>query len=159
MKIISRQTVVNGSVIAVLAVMFGTAGAYASTLISGTQIRVHTIPENRLNPAAIKALHGAKGATGAQGPPGTSWLSNYHLTTSNQVTVHPGATVGLVDGCTGGGEPISGGAHIISGTPSALTVNDLYPDLGFTPHAWDMQVTNTGVSGDIVVTEVITCAG
>jgi len=54
----------------------GGAAAYASGLISGSQIENHSIPAKKLTKAAIKSLRGqrgpagAKGATGPQGPGG-----------------------------------------------------------------------------------------
>ena len=54
----------------------GGAAAYASGLISGSQIKNHSIPAKKLTKSAVKSLRGrrgpagAKGATGPQGPGG-----------------------------------------------------------------------------------------
>jgi hypothetical protein len=53
----------------------GGAAAYASGLISGSQIKNHSIAEKKLTPKAIKALRGRrgpKGSTGATGPAGAA---------------------------------------------------------------------------------------
>ena len=63
----------NPSMIVALLALFvalsGTAIA-GGVLISGTQIKAHTIAANKLTPNAVKFLHGARGAQGAQGPQG-----------------------------------------------------------------------------------------
>jgi hypothetical protein len=64
------------TIIAAVALFVGLGGgaaAYASGLISGSQIKNHSIAEKKLTKSAIKALRGQrgpKGATGAQGPQG-----------------------------------------------------------------------------------------
>jgi hypothetical protein len=46
-------------------------GAWASGLISGAQIKNHTIAEKKLTKKAIRALRGHRGATGPAGPAGS----------------------------------------------------------------------------------------
>lgn len=60
------------TVIASLAlfVALGGEAAMASGLISGKQIKDHTIPAKKLTESAIKTLHGLRGPTGAPGPQG-----------------------------------------------------------------------------------------
>lgn len=48
----------------------GGAAAYASGLISGSQIKNHSISAKKLTNKAIKSLHGARGPAGATGPQG-----------------------------------------------------------------------------------------
>jgi hypothetical protein len=48
----------------------GGAAAYASGLISGSQIKNHSIPAKKLTASAIKALHGARGPAGPAGQQG-----------------------------------------------------------------------------------------
>ena len=56
---------------AVLALFVALAGtAYASGLISGSQIKNHSIPAKKLTASAIKSLHGQRGPTGPPGPKG-----------------------------------------------------------------------------------------
>lgn len=56
------------SVIALFVALGGTA--YASGLISGKQIKNHSIQAKKLTKSAIKSLHGQRGPTGVQGPKG-----------------------------------------------------------------------------------------
>jgi hypothetical protein len=65
----------------------GGAAAYASGLISGSQIKNHSIAEKKLTKKAIKALRGKRGphgprgrqgSTGPQGPNGV--VATRHLT-------------------------------------------------------------------------------
>jgi hypothetical protein len=61
------------SLIALIIALGGGAAAYASGLISGSQIKNHSIAEKKLTRKAIKALRGQrgpKGSTGATGPAG-----------------------------------------------------------------------------------------
>jgi hypothetical protein len=61
------------TVIAALALFIasgGGAAAYASGLISGSQIKNHSIAEKKLSEKAIKALRGQRGPRGSVGPAG-----------------------------------------------------------------------------------------
>jgi hypothetical protein len=66
------------AVVALFVALAGGAAAYASGLISGSQIKNHSIAAKKLTKAAIKSLRGqrgptgAAGATGAAGPAGTN---------------------------------------------------------------------------------------
>jgi hypothetical protein len=66
------------SLVALVVALGGTA--YASGLISGSQIKDHTIPAKKLTQSAITSLHGQrgprgpKGDTGPQGPGAISFL-------------------------------------------------------------------------------------
>ena len=70
------------TVIAALALFLalsGGAGWAARGLISGSQIKNHSIAEKKLTKQAIKALHGQRGrrgATGATGPQGPAGAGN-----------------------------------------------------------------------------------
>jgi hypothetical protein len=57
------------TIIAALAlfVALGGGAAWASGLISGSQIKNHSIPAKKLTKSAIKSLHGQRGPTGPQG--------------------------------------------------------------------------------------------
>jgi hypothetical protein len=80
----------------------GCAAAYASGLISGSQIKNHSIPAKKLTASAIKSLRGKlgptgpkgatgppgpKGSTGAPGPIGPSHGYSTGFTDSNPVTL------------------------------------------------------------------------
>jgi hypothetical protein len=60
------------TVIAALAlfVALGGGAAWAGGLISGSQIKNHSIPAKKLTKKAINSLHGARGPRGAPGTPG-----------------------------------------------------------------------------------------
>lgn len=60
------------TIIAALAlfVALGAGAAYASGLISGSQIKNHSIPAKKLTKSAIKFLRGQRGPAGATGPQG-----------------------------------------------------------------------------------------
>jgi hypothetical protein len=58
------------SLIALFVALGGTA--YASGLISGSQIKNHSIPAKKLTASAIKSLHRQRGPTGPPGPKGDS---------------------------------------------------------------------------------------
>jgi hypothetical protein len=53
-----------------LFVALGGGAAWASGLISGSQIKNHSIPAKKLTASAIKSLHGQRGPTGPPGPKG-----------------------------------------------------------------------------------------
>jgi hypothetical protein len=58
------------SVIALFVALGGTA--YASGLISGSQIKNHSIPAKKLTKEAFTSLHGQRGPTGPPGPKGAA---------------------------------------------------------------------------------------
>jgi hypothetical protein len=65
----------TATVIAALALFValgGSAAAYASGLISGSQIKNHSIAEKKLTRSAINALRGQRGPTGPAGPTGAT---------------------------------------------------------------------------------------
>jgi hypothetical protein len=64
--------------LALLVALSGTSFA-AATFISGSQIKPHSIPKNRLTGAAIRALKGQRGPAGPggiQGPPGIASITD-----------------------------------------------------------------------------------
>src|SRR5256885_16430385 len=66
-RYLRRNTI---AMLALFLALGGTSYA-AATLISGSQIKPHTIAKNRLTNKAIKQLKGNRGPRGAQGAPGT----------------------------------------------------------------------------------------
>jgi hypothetical protein len=68
-KLLKHPATVIASVALFLA-LGGGAAAYASGLISGSQIRNHSIPAKKLTKRAIRSLHGKRGLRGPAGPTG-----------------------------------------------------------------------------------------
>ena len=58
--------------LALFVALGGGAAAYASGLISGSQIKNHSIAEKKLTKSAITALRGQRGARGPAGPTGAT---------------------------------------------------------------------------------------
>jgi hypothetical protein len=56
--------------IALFVALGGGAAAYASGVISGGQIKNHSIPAKKLTASAIRSLHGRRGSQGPAGPAG-----------------------------------------------------------------------------------------
>lgn len=56
--------------VALFVAIGGGTAAYASGLISGSQIKNHSIPAKKLTKSAIKSLHGRRGPAGPRGPQG-----------------------------------------------------------------------------------------
>lgn len=74
-RLVAKRLRQPATVIAALALFValgGGAASYASGLISGSQIKNHTIAENKLTSKAIKALRGQRGPTGATGATGAT---------------------------------------------------------------------------------------
>src|SRR5690349_25080311 len=76
--------------LALFVALGGGAAAYASGLISGSQIKNHSIPAKQLTRSAIKSLRGRRGppgARGATGPPGPgAQIVTYDATASASPT-------------------------------------------------------------------------
>jgi hypothetical protein len=66
----SRHPATVIAAVALFLALGGGAGAYASGLISGSQIKDHSIAEKKLTKAAISALHGDRRKGGRPGPAG-----------------------------------------------------------------------------------------
>ncbi len=70
-RFLKHPATVIATVALFVAVGGGTA-AYASGLISGSQIKNHSIPAKKLTKSAIKSLRGQRGARGPAGPTGAT---------------------------------------------------------------------------------------
>jgi hypothetical protein len=68
----ARRPVTVVAALALVVALGGGGAAYASGLISGSQIKNHSIPAKKLTRTAIKSLQGARGPAGATGPPGAA---------------------------------------------------------------------------------------
>ena len=73
MRFLKHPATVIATVALFVAVGGGTA-VYASGLISGSQIKNHSIPAKKLTKSAIKSLRGQRGARGPTGPTGPQGL-------------------------------------------------------------------------------------
>lgn len=101
-----------------LGVALGGTSVAATGLITGAQIKDHSIGLNDLAPAAVAKLHGARGpsgpqgasgATGAQGPAGTFLTGKLSFQSSGAQPVNAGA-VGVAQAlCPAGSVVIAGG--------------------------------------------------
>jgi hypothetical protein len=83
--------------VALFIALGGGAAAYASGLISGSQIKNHSIPAKKLTRSAIKSLRGKRGPAGPQGPGGK--IVTYDATASASPTT---TTLGTFVGDTVG---------------------------------------------------------
>lgn len=124
-----------GTIIAVLALFValgGGAAAYASGLISGSQIKNHSIPAKKLTKSAIKSLRGQRGpagptgatgpqgpqgATGSRGPTGPQGPSGATNVTvrSTETTTAASADGSAIASCNSGEVAIGGGAKLEAG--------------------------------------------
>ena len=156
-----------------LFVALGGTSFAAATLINGSQIKPHTISENRLTNGAIAALHGAKGAPGApgaqgpagpqgaQGPAGVAGppgISGWQRISATTVPVpHDGSDVAAGAYCPAGKQAISG-SYFTAGTTgvkirtesSSYAIQDVtgYP-------GWIVTVANDGtVDGTLHVSVI-----
>jgi hypothetical protein len=103
------------TIIAALALFVALAGgtvAYASGLISGSQIKNHSIPAKKLTSSAIKSLHGQRGPAGPAGPQGPMGVSG---------PVGPQGAAGATGPQGPGGRIVTYGATA-SASPSMATV-------------------------------------
>lgn len=74
MRFLKHPATVIASVALFVAVGGGTA-AYASGLISGSQIKNHSIPAKKLTKSAIKSLRGKRGPAGPRGATGATGVA------------------------------------------------------------------------------------
>lgn len=75
--------------VALFVALGGGAVAYASGLISGSQIRNHSIPARKLTRAAIRSLHGKRGQRGPAGPAGPQGPGGKIVTYDATATASP----------------------------------------------------------------------
>jgi hypothetical protein len=157
-------------VVAVLA-LSATAGGGVRKLITGKDIRPnsitskhivdHTIQGRDLSRALVKALRGARGATGPQGPAGAQGpagpqgpaaVTGYTVVTGDPVTVpvydanadQPGSATASAD--CGAGKLALGGGGSLSDQSVIAWVSSSYPAQdghGWTVTAFDLQYDKT----------------
>lgn len=156
-----------------LFVALGGTSFAAATLINGSQIKPHTISENRLTNSAIAALHGARGARGAPGAPGAqgpagpqgaqgaagaAGISGWQRTSNTTVAVpHDGSDVSAGAYCPAGKQAISGSYFTAGATgvkirteSSSYAIQDVTANPG-----WIVTVANDGtVDGTLHVSVI-----
>ena len=115
--------------VAALFVALGGGGAYASGLISGSQIKNHSIAAKKLTANALKQLkgnrgpagpagqQGIQGVPGAKGDPGPIGPSNvYSATTSGVPYDNNGETIVSLD--------LAAGSYLVSGNTSIINYSN-----------------------------------
>lgn len=156
----------NVVVAAVVAALVSSGGAYAASgLISGKQIRNHSIAASKLTPSAIRHLHGLRGATGAtgatgaqgpigpQGAPGGFGPSKVTQVAGSSVSVAAHSSGAAAALCPSGEVAISGGGVISNGI---LTGSFPYQPSGDSyPVGWVVTVVNPQSSAENAAATVV----
>jgi hypothetical protein len=164
--------------IALLALFLALGGTSfaAASLISGSQIRPHTIAKNRLTNKAIRQLKGDRGPRGAQGAQGVAGPTGPRGAQGVQGVQGPPGPVDLdyesVDvpvaaGADGLGQvpcPVNwvatgGGATTFPADP-AITIYESdwigWANPPFTANAWEARIHN-GSAGSVILTVDVIC--
>ena len=131
-----------GLVVALIALFLAsTGGAFAAgaTLISGSQIRAHSIPLSALTPAAIRAL---RGKLGPAGPPGPGFdPTKVSLVTGTPADVPAGQIAGATVGCPEGAIAVGGGGTVSAGRLASSLPTSSSSD-STTPQGWSVVAVN-----------------
>jgi len=146
------------SIVALIVALTGSA--YASSVISGKQIRNGTITGAKL---ANRTITGAKIANGTIVPANLSDIVrnglNYFVPFNASGTIAAGSDSVVEALCPGGGYfvPVSGGYSAPSLTPSATVQVSELDEAG--NGGWKVQIDNTGPSAIPVVVQVLCAEG
>jgi hypothetical protein len=142
MKGVGGNPVLVVALIALFLASTGGAFAAGATLISGSQIRAHSIPLSALTPAAIRALRGKLGPAGPPGKPGTGFdPAKVTVVTGTPADVPAGQIAGATVGCPEGAIALGGGGTVSAGRlasslPTASSSNSS------TPGGWSVVAVN-----------------
>lgn len=107
------------AIVALFAALSG--GAIAGTMISGSQIKNHSIPAKKLTPGAVRHLRGHRGPagpsgpTGAQGPAGPAGVSTITTVSNSTPICAFGNTCDVASvtaTCPSGYYVVGGSAHV-----------------------------------------------
>lgn len=142
-------------VISLLALFFSIAGTSVAgvVLISGSQIRNHSIPATKLTAAAVGVLHGQRGPTGPAGANGT--FNPAKITSViGFVDVAAGQVGTAVATCPPGSVAVSGGGFAVTGLNTSQPVTATGQTA---PGAWLVQTFNFQ-SSTIRLTASAVCA-
>lgn len=122
-----------------LFVALGGGAAYATGLISGSQIKNHSIPAKKLTKAAIESLRGMRGPAGPTGPTGTTGATGATGATGLTGPQGPPGPQGLpgLQGPPGPSSAISNSSSLVS-----------YDDLGETIVSLDLSAGSYLVMGN-----------
>jgi hypothetical protein len=154
-----------------LFVALGGTAAFASGLISGAQIKDHTIPAKKLTNSAIKSLRGqrgpagqtgatgpagATGASGPQGPSGPAGTAGIAQVTSvlSTPTTIPGNSVDTAVATCPAGSTVVGGGFVVSNT--AVRAVTAYRD---SPTTYTVMGANTSASSNTITAQAICASG
>lgn len=119
------------AVVALLVSLGGGAAAFASGLISGSQIKNHSIPAKKLTSSAVKSLRGQRGPAGPKGAQGIQGIQGVQ----GQVGPSHGYSTGFTDSnpvtLTSAGEnhtlmtlAVPSGAYIVIARLQGITGSD-----------------------------------
>ncbi len=108
-------------------------GAWASSLISGSSIKNHSISEKKLTSKAIKALHGQKGARGPKGNTGAQGIQGIQGQPGPSNTIRWNTTASVRD---------------VVGTSSAPDLSNLADTTGIVTVATDGTLKVDGICWD-----------
>lgn len=136
-----KRHLASPAMIVALVALFSslTGGAVASSLISGKQIRDHTVPLSKLTPAAVASLKGRTGPIGPAGPAGTFDASKVTRVVGDPVTVQPGEVASPSVSCPSGAVAVGGGGAAGIGRVGQIP---LVPAGSTQPTGWAILVYN-----------------
>jgi hypothetical protein len=139
-------------VISLFALFFSVAGTGVAgvVLISGSQIRNHSIPATKLTAAAVAVLHGQRGPVGANGtfdPTKITSVIGFVDVATSQI----GTAVAT---CPSGSVAVSGGGFAVTGLNTSQPVTATGQTA---PGAWLVQTFNSQ-SSTIRLTASAVCA-
>ena len=142
MKRVRGNPVIVGVLIAFFLASTGGAFAAGATLISGSQIRAHSIPLSALTPAAIRALRGKLGPAGPPGKPGTGFdPTKVTVVTGTPADVPAGQIAGATAACPEGAIALGGGGTVSAGRLASSLPTVSSPDSS-KPGGWSVVAVN-----------------
>lgn len=129
-------------VVAIIALFFSLAGnvVAASGLITGHQIKDHSIGLVDLSPTAIRLLHGQQGPAGIPGPPGPTGPAG----SFSQIRYVPGVPAAFSDGTRTVYANCPPGMHVIAGGASTSNAV-LTASVPFGSTGWQVTALTPGV--------------
>jgi hypothetical protein len=141
--------------VALFVALGGGAAAYASGLISGSQIKNHSIPAKKLTKSAIASLRGKRGPAGAQGNTGATGTPG-----TPGAPGAPGSALAYAHVLSGGSVDAANTKNIASGNVSHPSTG-IYciSGLSFTPHNVVVTVDWNNGGGTPLITAALGIGG